>query len=281
MYPIINIGPFTIGTYGVCCTLGIVLAGFLALFNAKKPKINRYDMILCFAALLIGAGIGAKLLYLIVDFDYICEYFGKYGFSFETITGILQGGFVFYGGFIGGLLGIFILSRIMKVSPIHYIKTIAPSIPLAHAFGRVGCFMAGCCYGIPSEDFGIAFTQSLGAPNGVKYFPVQLLEAALLLVLAAVMQLYYTKAKRRHCVVYVYLFIYPVIRLITERFRYDEERGFYFGLSTSTWISLFIIAAGLVIFFIDMRKGFPEHPTPLTIQELPPEYDDEEEEAEE
>lgn len=279
MYPIINIGPFTIGVYGVCCTLGIVLAGLLALHNGKRSKINSYDLILCFTAILIGGFLGAKLLYLMVDFSSICEMFRNNGVNMETISAIVQGGFVFYGGFIGGLLGIFIFSRIMKVSPIHFITVIAPGVPLAHAFGRVGCFMAGCCYGIPSERFGIAFTDSLGAPNGVKLFPVQLLEAGLLLILAFVMQAYISKSKHRHCNIYLYLFIYPVIRIFTERFRYDDtERGIFFGLSTSTWISIGIIAVGLVLLVIDIRKGLPEPVTPEAIMEKA--FDDEADEEE-
>lgn len=263
MFPIINIGPFTIGTYGICCTIGIALAVLLALYNGKRPKINRYDLILCFTAILIGAFIGAKLLYLIVDFRSICEMFYNHGVNLETISAIMQGGFVFYGGFLGGVLGILIYSRILKVSPIHFITVIAPSVPLAHAFGRVGCFMAGCCYGVPSEKFGIAFTNSIGAPNGIKLFPVQLLEASLLLVLAVIMQFYISKSKHRHGNIYLYLFIYPIIRIFTERFRYDDaERGIYFGLSTSTWISIGIIAVGLILLILDVKKGFPEPVTP-------------------
>ncbi len=268
MFPILNIGPFSIGVYGICCTVGIVLAGLLSLYNAKSQKIDKYDMIICFAAILIGAFIGAKLLYLIIDFNFVRQYFEQNGFNFETLSGIMQGGFVFYGGFIGGILGILIFSGIRKVSPIHFITVIAPSVPLAHAFGRVGCFMAGCCYGIPSEKFGIAFTNSIGAPNGIKLLPVQLLEAGLLLILAAICQIYFLKSKHRHCNVYFYLFLYPIIRIVTECFRYDDaERGIFFGLSTSTWISICIIVAGIILLAVDIKKGFPEKPTPDAIFE--------------
>lgn len=265
MFPILNIGSFQIGVYGICCTVGIILACLLALYNGKKSNIDKYNLILCFAAILIGAFLGAKLLYFIIDFEGICNMFEKYGFNFETLSNIIQGGFVFYGGFIGGLIGILIFSKIMKVSPIHFITIISPSVPLAHAFGRVGCFMAGCCYGIPSEKYGIAFTDSLGAPNGVKLFPVQLLEAALLLILAIIMQVYISKSKHRHITIYIYLFLYPIIRIFTEQFRYDTERGIYFGLSTSTWISIGIITAGMILLLIDIKKGLPEPVTPESI----------------
>ncbi len=275
MFPIFELGPFTIGMYGVCCTIGIALAILLAFRNSRFSRICFEDMIILAAVLLIGAFVGAKLLYLIVEGDSIAEMFRTHGVNMETLTGLLQGGFVFYGGFIGGFIAALLFAKTHKIKPMLILTIIAPSIPLAHAFGRVGCFMAGCCYGMPSEKFGIAFTQSLGAPNGIKLFPVQLLEAALLLLLAIAMQLYFSKGKHRHCAVYIYLFVYPIIRIITERFRYDDsERGIYFGLSTSTWISLGLILMGLIMLVIDWKKGFPE-------PELPPEpvYEDESDHA--
>ncbi len=263
MYPIIQVFSFTIGTYGVCCTVGIVLAVLLSLWNIRRTKFNRYDLIEAEVFILIGALLGAKLLYLIVDFDSVAHMFREHGFNLHTLQGIIQGGFVFYGGFLGGLLAVFLYAKSQKKSLWLYLTPIAPCVPLAHAFGRVGCFMGGCCYGIPSEEFGIAFTNSLGAPNGVKLFPVQLLEAALLLILALVMQLYYSRTKHRHCTIYLYLFIYPVIRIITEQFRYDDaERGIFLGLSTSTWISIGIFVVGLIILLIDKKKGFPEPQIP-------------------
>ena len=272
MYPIIEFFHITIGTYGVCCVLGGGLAVLLALFNCKYSKLNRYDLIEAAALVILGAIIGAKLLYLIVDFDTILFMFREYGFNLDTLTSVMQGGFVFYGGFLGGLALVMQYAKTQRKSPWLYLMTIAPGIPLAHSFGRLGCFMAGCCYGCPSEEFGIAFTQSIGAPNGIKLFPVQLLEAGLLLILAVIMQIYYTKSKHHHCTIYLYLFLYPVIRIITEQFRYDDaQRGILLGLSTSTWISIGIIIAGLILLVRDWKKGFPEpeiaEDDPIRLQE--------------
>ncbi len=263
MYPIIEFFHLTIGTYGICCVLGGALALLVALFNCKYSHLNRYDLIEMAALLILGAIVGAKMLYLIVDFDTVLYLFRTYGVNSDTLTSVIQGGFVFYGGFLGGLLVLLIYAKTQRKSAWLYLETIASCIPLAHAFGRVGCFMAGCCYGIPSKKFGYAFTHALGAPNGIKLFPVQLLEAGLLLILALVMQIYFMHSKRRHCTVYLYLLLYPIIRMITEQFRYDDaQRGIFFGLSTSTWISLAIMAAGIVLLIIDWKKGFPEPEIP-------------------
>jgi phosphatidylglycerol:prolipoprotein diacylglycerol transferase len=264
MYPLITISSLTIGTYGLCCVFGGLLALLIALWNCKRSGVNRYDMIEAAALIIVGALIGAKLLYLIVDYDTVISMFRIYGVNSDTLLNAIQGGFVFYGGFFGGLLAAFLYAKSQKKSLWLYLMTIAPAIPLAHAFGRVGCFMAGCCYGIPSETYGIAFTQSLGAPNGIKLFPVQLLEAALLLILALIMQIFYQRTKHLHCVIYLYLFLYPIIRIITEQFRYDDaQRGVYFGLSTSTWISIGIFVTGLILLIRDWKKGFPEPDAPV------------------
>ncbi|MBQ8514124.1 MAG: prolipoprotein diacylglyceryl transferase [Ruminococcus sp.] len=263
MYPYIEFLSMEIGTYGVFCVLGGALAFLLALLNRRHSGLDFYDVAEAAAAVIVGAVVGAKVLYLIVDFDTVQHIIREHGMNRETLMDLMQGGFVFYGGFLGGLLALFIYAGLMKMPLQLYLMTIAPGIPLAHAFGRVGCFMAGCCYGIPSEVCGIAFENALGAPNGIKLFPVQLLESALLLVLAVIMEIYYMRSKRHHCVIYLYLFLYPVIRLITEQFRYDDaQRGIFLGLSTSTWISIGIMIVGSILFLMDWRKGFPEPELP-------------------
>lgn len=271
MCPFINIFGLDVGTYGICCITGGALAILLALYNKKETGLTSLDIIEAAALIIIGGVVGAKILYLIADFDTVSYIITEYGITIKTVMGLLQGGFVFYGGFIGGFIMLLVYSKWQRIDPVLFITAIAPSIPLAHAFGRIGCFLAGCCYGFPSEKFGIAFTESLGAPNDIKLFPVQLLESALLLLLAAAMQAFTAKSKHRHCTVYIYLFVYPIIRIFTERFRYDDsQRGIWLGLSTSTWISIAIIIVGIILFLIDWKKGFPE-PEPL------PPFEDEEE----
>ena len=89
----------------------------------------------------------------------------------------LSGGFVFYGGLYGALLGAFIYLKAVRRNVWDALRVLLPLVPLVHGFGRVGCFLTGCCYGVPSR-FGIAFVCSPIAPNGVRLLPVQLIEAA-------------------------------------------------------------------------------------------------------
>ena len=104
------------------------------------------------------------------------------------------------------------------------LDTILPSIPLMHAFGRVGCFTAGCCYGIPS-DWGFYFDASPIAPHGVRLLPVQLIESACLLVLFFLMYHYGKQKRLPGKMLAFYLIGYGVIRFILEFFRYDAFRG--------------------------------------------------------
>ena len=122
------------------------------------------------------------------------------------------------------------------------------ALPLMHAFGRAGCFFAGCCYGVRCDGpLAVTFHSSPAAPNGVGLFPVQLLEAALNLVLFACFCAVFrsrARAARISCTG-LYLCAYAVIRFFVEFLRGDAARGLWLGLSTSQWCSIAALAAGI------------------------------------
>lgn len=123
--------------------------------------------------------VGAKLLYLatvLPNFLHDLPLLRQAPRDF--LAHYLLGGFVFYGGLFGALLAAFLYCRTSRISFSAVLTQLLPVIPLIHAFGRIGCFCSGCCYGRPSQRFGIAFSHALAAPNGVKLLPVQLYEAA-------------------------------------------------------------------------------------------------------
>ena len=94
------------------------------------------------------------------------------------------GGQVFYGGLLGGIAGAVVYAKCARLEGFpDYADTVAPAIPLFHFFGRIGCFLGGCCYGIES-DFGFVFTNAVvQSANGVRRFPVQLFESGFNLLL--------------------------------------------------------------------------------------------------
>ncbi len=226
--------------YGLCWLIGILLASVAACFLLKKAKIDHFDLASSAVFALLGGVIGAKLLFIAVSLRTIIEL--KLSF-----WALFQGGFVFYGGLIGGFAGLLLYSKIFKVKPLKIMDIYAVALPLGHACGRVGCYLGGCCYGMKYDGpLSITYGEEVlnfGTPVGVPLFPVQLLESALLLVLFAVLMFVYFKAKNWGVCTVSYLYAYSAIRFILEYFRGDKERGSLFAFSTSQIISILIIVA--------------------------------------
>lgn len=224
--------------------LGVVLANIIALIVLYKFKLDFDDLILLEAYCFLGAFIGAKILYLLVSWKDI-EW--NRIFEFDYFNALMQGGFVFYGGLIGGLIFILIAGKIHKIETEIYIRTFIFLIPFIHAFGRVGCFLAGCCYGIPYNGPGaVIFPEASYAPHDLSLFPVQLAEAIILFCISFFIMFLEFKFQWKYTIE-TYLFIYSKARFCLEYFRYDEERGYILFLSTSQWISACIIIFALIM----------------------------------
>ena len=155
---------------------------------------------------------------------------------------------VFYGGLVGAILMAYLYSRLAKIDFWLYADIFAPAIPLFHAFGRIGCFMAGCCYGI-ENDWGFVYhneylDQSI---NGVTRLPIQLIEAGFNIIIMLVLVYCDTRRFKKGSLLGIYFILYPTVRFIDEFFRGDEIRGHLLFLSTSQWISIIIFITGAII----------------------------------
>lgn len=248
MFPFLQIGSLQIPMYGLMIASGIVTANVIAYFVVKKHGLNWWDMIILEGYTLLGGIIGSKLLYFIVSFKEI---------EWNRITdekylnAILASGFVFYGGLILGLAMFFMAGKIHNIDFMQYANKLIFLVPWIHGFGRIGCFMAGCCYGKPYTGF-LAVTYpecSLAAPAGVPLFPIQLVEAIFLLVISIVLLIFIFVNKCSYSVE-LYLAMYGVLRFVLEYMRYDEKRGIYGWFSTSQWISIgiFVVTIGSCIY---------------------------------
>jgi phosphatidylglycerol:prolipoprotein diacylglycerol transferase len=123
---------------------------------------------------------------------------------------------------------------------------VVPSIPLIHAIGRLGCYFAGCCYGIPYDGPGhVTFHISPSAPNEIALFPTQLLESGLNIFACLLLLLYAKPEQKPGKVLGIYITYYAILRFLIEFFRGDGARGILIGISTSQWISLALIPIGL------------------------------------
>jgi len=251
MLPVIHFMGREIGSYSIMAVLGLLTCGVVITFLARRRNIIFANVILAMVSATVGMLIMSHVLYGLVNYKTIVEAVRTIGsisfMEFVIRIGTAFGGAVFYGGFLGGILGIYVFLRIEKdVDKNDLFDLYAVSVPLFHAFGRVGCFLAGCCYGVESH-FGFIAEGNIYSPevNGICRFPVQLAEAGLNIVLFAVLIYLFRRNSIRGLLIFIYLMVYPTYRFALEFFRGDVHRGLWFGLSTSQWISivLFIIGA--------------------------------------
>lgn len=246
-----SIGPFTVHGYGLMIAIGVVAAYLVGEARAKKQNLSPDHLFNLTIWCLVGGILGAKLLYLIVELKAIIA-------NPRLLLDVLHG-FVVYGGIIGGILTGYLYCRKQKISFLDYFDLVMPSIALAQGFGRIGCLLSGCCYGKETDSaFHIVFRNSEFAPNGVPLVPTQILSSVLdfahffLLIFAA-----------KHCrakgqVGAIYLICYSIGRFVLEFFRGDM-RGSVKQLSTSQFISLFILAAGAALLILCGRFAKKEN----------------------
>ena len=276
MLPFINIFGLNIPIYGLMMVVGLIGGSCITYMRARRVGLIGENLIIILACALGCAILGGGLLYVLVTYT-----------PSEIIALIKAGkwnalaGIVFYGALIGGTLGALLGSAIAGDDIRNYLDVVVPVIPLGHAFGRIGCFCAGCCYGRPTDSaIGVVYTQAIGgAPLGVRLLPVQLFEASadviLFIILMAVSarlrsgNMMTNRAdsvvndgsraavagiKSRYLTTCLYCMLYGVARFILEFYRYDSIRGMAAGLSTSQWISI-VFAAGGTVGLVFCYKG--------------------------
>lgn len=242
---ILSIGPVTIHGYGLMIGLGVMAALLLGDYRAKKFGLNGdhiYGM--TFSAVILGF-LAARILFIITEWE---------GFLQNPMQYLSGAGFVVYGGIIGGALTIYGFCKIKKIDMLSYLDLMIPSVALAQGFGRVGCFLAGCCYGKETDSWlGVVFTNSDFAPNGVKVLPTQLFMAGGDVLLMAVLLWYAAKRPLRGRTSAMYLILYSIGRFAVEFLR-NDDRGTVGMLSTSQFIAIFTLMVGLVGFFVIAPK---------------------------
>ncbi len=239
-----TIGPIPVRMYGLLIGIGFLLGIWLAARRAKKEGLNPDRILDLGVYLLLAAIIGSRLLYVLTSWNELSQ-------NPLDMFAIWKGGLVFYGGVLAAVpVGIWFVRKhelpVWKTADI-----IAPYAALAHAFGRLGCFFAGCCYGTPCNGpLCITFSDPHSlAPRGVPLFPSQLAESGGELLIFVLLL-----ALRRHKkfdgqLFWLYLVFYAVLRFSLEFFRGDADRGLYFGgaISQSQIIAVVMVVFSLII----------------------------------
>jgi phosphatidylglycerol---prolipoprotein diacylglyceryl transferase len=264
MHPIlITIGGVTIHTYGFLLAVGVLAGIVLSLNLAKKAQLDiRIMSDFLFYSVLIGL-VGAKLWLFITE---IKEYLEDPG----RIPSLLTSAGTFYGGLIFGLAFVIWYVRKHELDFKVVGDVLAPGMALAHFFGRMGCFSAGCCWGRTAEGCSIAveFTSretTTGVPHFVPLYPTQLIEAILNLLNFIFLIILFKKKKFNGQAFIFYIFNYSVIRFFVEFFRGDDDRGYIFGGMTHPFTSLSVpqlVSIIGVISAIILYKKYSKERTP-------------------
>ena len=275
MYPeLFRIGTFPITTYGIFMALGMLLALFVASRLAARDGLSKdriYDLGLW---TLVGGLVGSKLLMILVEPDV----------QIFTLDFLRSGG-VFYGGLIGGFLAVAILVPLYKLPFWKVADALAPGVALGQAFGRQGCFSAGCCWGKPTTlPWGVHFTElgheytgvPIVGPDGgdLHLHPTQLYESFIMLAVFGILVYLHRKKKFDGQILITYGIIYSIVRFSIEFIR-DDPRGDLFGFTTATGLSTsqgvsLIVAIASVIFMIMRLRKVANAPT-VPSSELPSE----------
>ena len=237
--------------YGAMIAAGILAAGAVGRRLAKTFGLDFNDVILLFTYALFFGFVGAKCAYLLLNFQRIP--WREAG----LMRVLADGGYIFYGGIPLGAAGLLLAGKIHGIDVRRCLRVCGPLLPLGHAFGRVGCALAGCCYGVEYRGpLAITYHRSLIAPVDTPLFPVQLLEALLLLVLAGVLLALLLRGAALPLLAGLYFGCYAAVRFGLEFLRGDAERGALAGLSTSQWVSVGVLLILLVVWTLrKYRKG--------------------------
>ncbi len=228
--------------------IGLLVSGAVGKRLARHFGVNFYDVLLIFAYALIFGMSGAKITFLLLNFREI----PWERLNFSNFWRLLErSGFVFYGGILPGFGGLLLARKIHKIDLCSVLQICVPLLPLAHGFGRIGCFLAGCCHGVAySGPLAVTYSTAIGAPHGIPLFPVQLLEALVLFALFGVLLRFLLRGMRVGGLCICYLSIYATCRFLLEFLRGDVSRGVLRGLSTSQWCSLAILLSIPLGFFV-------------------------------
>lgn len=237
MYPLLfEIGPLSVYTYGVMVATGIILAIFFIGPHAQKRGLPTDFLVdLIFWAVIWGL-IGARVFYVLLNFQTFVK-------DPAEIFKIYKGGLVFHGGLIFGFAATVVLLRKKRLPFLKTLDLLAIYVPLAHAFGRLGCFLNGCCFGkFTYSDWGVIFPGHF-----VKVHPTQLYSAVLLLLIF-VFLFVFEKNKKFHGQIFCfYLILYGAMRFLVEFLR-TGSTVVIINLGVFQWISVILFCTGIFLY---------------------------------
>ena len=253
MHPILfKIGGLTFYTYGLIMAIAFITAYFYVLYLARISGQNEEFYSSLFFWVMITGILGAKVLYLLVDFRNLAS-------NVKDVVGCIRGGLVWYGGVIAVLPFIYFYAKRHKKSYALIGDTITGPGILGLGIGRWGCLMAGCCYGKPADvPWAIIYPDKpIHHPlAGIPVHPSPIYESIIDFIIAFIAYLFFRRSRGRGIVMLLVIMLYSIARFLLEFLRGDIERGFIISnkLSTSQFISIILFIPALIAFIIQIRK---------------------------
>jgi phosphatidylglycerol:prolipoprotein diacylglycerol transferase len=262
MFPkLFELGPLTVYSYGVLLAAAYLGGLQFALVRAKQRGLDAARIMDLGIYIIVSALVGAKLLLVIVDFNHFVENPGD-------LASLVRSGGVFYGGLLLAVaVGLWYVRK-HRLPTWQVGDVVAPGIAFGHVVGRLGCFLAGCCYGRPTDlPWGVVFTnplaaENVGTPLGVHLHPTQLYEAGAELVILILLLAFEGKGRPfPGRTFWGYMLVYGISRFIIEMFRGDPRGMVFANVSTSQFISLLIVPVSLVMLYRLSRVALPVRPS--------------------
>lgn len=248
---------FPLHGYGVMVALGFLAGSWYVQRQARRAGQDPGRALDLVFYVLIAAIFGSRILHVLVSER---DLFLKNPLHLFRIW---EGGLVFYGGLLASLLVSIWYFRHYRLPAFKYADFFAPAVAMGHSLGRLGCFLAGCCYGRPLLErtwYAIVFPPVEGslAPAGVPLFPTQIAESLAEFLIFLFLHWKLQRKRFDGQIVSMYLMLYSAWRFGIEFFRGDLERGFVAGswISTSQLISMILFAIGLLLYLY--RRGQKE-----------------------
>ena len=265
---ILQLGPFTIRAYGLMMATGFACAWYAAVCLSRGTHRNADYLSTLVVWLMLAGVLGARLAY--VAEHWTQEFAGH----LEAIPRIDQGGLMFYGGVGGAGLALILFVRARRERFLELSDLLLAVLPLGHFFGRLGCFLNGCCHGrishsclavtFPSHSpawYLQVFNHQLAetAPRSLPVLPTQLLESgANLLLFVLLVMLYRRPNHRTGIVTAAYFMAYAVIRFLVEPLRGDLRMNVgYWSIGQFISIVLFVTGAGLLVWRLHQSRTEP------------------------
>ena len=252
MHPVLfKLGSITVYSYGLMIAIGFLAGILLAMREARRLGEDPEKIMDLGFYILVAAIVGSRLFYVVTAWDMFA------GNPMEIFK-IWKGGLVFYGGFIGAVTAAVIYMRLKQLTVWKTADILAPSLALGQAIGRLGCFLAGCCYGRPSHAFwAVTFTdKTCLAPVNTPLHPTQLYSAFSNLAIFVILFILSRRNTVTGRVFWTYVLLYGLTRSMIETLRGDFRGAEVLGLlSISQALGLIGAVVALVVLVRLHRKS--------------------------